>query len=76
MVDLFSALRGMFRPIVGSSSVALIFEEPESIPRIFTDDKKLSQISRNFISNALKFTTEEKSASPRSWWMTRASSLR
>jgi signal transduction histidine kinase len=58
MVDLFSALRGMFRPIVSSSAVSLIFEEPQSIPRIFTDDKKLSQILRNFISNALKFTVE------------------
>jgi signal transduction histidine kinase len=58
MVDLFSALRGMFRPIVGSGAVSLIFEEPDAIPRIYTDDKKLSQILRNFISNALKFTTE------------------
>ena len=58
MVDLFSALRGMFRPIVSSSSVSLIFEESESVPRIYTDDKKLSQILRNFISNALKFTPE------------------
>lgn len=58
MVDLFSALRGMFRPIVASSAVVLNFEEPESIPRIYTDDKKLSQILRNFISNALKFTLE------------------
>ena len=58
MVDLFSALRGMFRPIVSSASVSLIFEEPESVPRIYTDDKKLSQILRNFISNALKFTPE------------------
>jgi signal transduction histidine kinase len=58
MVDLFSALRGMFRPIVANSSVSLTFEEPETIPRIYTDDKKLSQILRNFISNALKFTTE------------------
>jgi signal transduction histidine kinase len=58
MVDLFSALRGMFRPIVANTSVSLTFEEPESIPRIYTDDKKLSQILRNFISNALKFTTE------------------
>ncbi|HWG75685.1 MAG TPA: ATP-binding protein [Steroidobacteraceae bacterium] len=58
MVDLFSALRGIFKPIVASSSVSLIFEEPEDLPRIFTDDKKLSQILRNFISNALKFTAQ------------------
>jgi len=56
MLDLFSALRGMFKPIVANSAVSLVFEEPGDIPRIYTDDKKLSQILRNFISNALKFT--------------------
>ena len=56
MVDLFAALRGMFKPIVASSSVTLIFDEPREEIRLYTDDKKVSQILRNFISNALKFT--------------------
>ncbi len=56
MVDLFSALRGMFNSLVTNPEVTLIFEEPEGVPAIFNDDRKLAQILRNFISNALKFT--------------------
>ena len=56
MVDLFSALRGMFRPVLTNLDVTLVFEEPQQDSRLYTDDKMLSQILRNFISNALKFT--------------------
>lgn len=56
MVDLFSALRGMFKPVLTNPDVTLIFEEPENVPKLFSDDRKLAQILRNFISNALKFT--------------------
>jgi signal transduction histidine kinase len=58
MVDLFAALRGMFKPIAATTSVSLVFDEPEGDIKLYTDDKKVSQILRNFISNALKFTPE------------------
>jgi CheY-like chemotaxis protein len=52
----FGALRGMLRPLLVAESVALIFDEPENVPELFTDEGKVSQIIRNFIANALKFT--------------------
>lgn len=54
--DLFGALRGMLRPLLHGASVNLVFEEMGGLPTMFTDEGKLSQILRNFISNALKFT--------------------
>jgi signal transduction histidine kinase len=56
LADLFRALRGMLRPLLPSDLVNLIFKDPEGIGKLFTDEGKVSQILRNFISNALKFT--------------------
>ena len=57
ITSLFAALRGMLRPmLIQNSSVNLVFEDPVDLPELYTDDAKVSQILRNFISNALKFT--------------------
>jgi len=58
IADLFSALRGMLRPLLVSERVRLVFDEAADLPPMYTDEAKLSQILRNFISNALKFTEE------------------
>jgi signal transduction histidine kinase/CheY-like chemotaxis protein len=54
--NLFGALRGMLRPLLVNPALALVFEDANDLPPLHTDESKISQILRNFISNALKFT--------------------
>ncbi len=54
--DVFDSLQGTIRPMVDPSVVRLVFEDPAGLPPLQTDDVKLTQVLRNFLSNAVKFT--------------------
>jgi len=56
VAELFGTLRGMFRPMVTGDEVALQFEMDAGEVELITDEGKVAQILRNFISNAIKFT--------------------
>jgi signal transduction histidine kinase/DNA-binding response OmpR family regulator len=54
--NLFAGLRGMLRPLLVSTTMTLTFEDASELPLLYGDEGKVSQILRNFLSNALKFT--------------------
>lgn len=56
--NLFRALKGMLRPLVDEARVELVFETPDFDEPFESDEGKIAQVLRNFISNALKFTEQ------------------
>jgi signal transduction histidine kinase len=54
--DLFNLLRATLRPLLAGETTQLVFEDASHLPELETDEAKVAQILRNFISNALKFT--------------------
>lgn len=57
--ELFAAMRGMLRPLLQADRpVELLFESPTPDITLETDQAKVTQILRNLVSNALKFTVK------------------
>lgn len=54
--NIFGGLRGVLKPLLVGNSLDLVFDASADIPPLYTDEGKVSQILRNLISNALKFT--------------------
>jgi signal transduction histidine kinase len=65
--NLFRALKGMLRPLVDEARVELVFETPDFDEAFESDEGKISQVLRNFISNALKFTEQGSVRVSASW---------
>src|SRR5206468_5367487 len=54
---LLGSLRAVLRPLLDETgAVELAFDPPPDVAALFTDEGKVTQIVRNFASNALKFT--------------------
>jgi signal transduction histidine kinase len=55
--ELFAAMRGMVGPLPRRPEVDLIFVDPDGpLSALETDEAKVSQVLRNLVSNAIKFT--------------------
>ncbi len=52
---LVASMRGMLKPLAASPNVDLIFEQAPNI-ELEQDEAKISQVLRNLVANALKFT--------------------
>ncbi|MGC1304763.1 MAG: ATP-binding protein [Caulobacteraceae bacterium] len=65
--ELLAGLRGVLRPLFPQHAVELHLDTGLAIPPIRSDEAKVSQVLRNLISNALKFTGQGRVAVSVQW---------
>ncbi len=53
--EVIKGIKGIMRHLI-KDQVTLAFDVPEDLPVLLTDESKLTQILRNLVSNALKYT--------------------
>jgi len=56
VAEMIVGMRAVFRPVLQSDAVALVFDDVDPALQICTDEGKLLQVLRNFVANAIKFT--------------------
>jgi len=57
-VELFSSLQDELVPVVKAEAKILTVDIQNTLPEVFIDEERISQVIHNLVDNALKYTSE------------------
>ncbi len=56
---LLSGVREMIEPLAANKGIHLIWDTPNTLPRLWIDEGRISQVFSNLLGNAIKFTARD-----------------